>query len=249
MSIRFTLLISVVLALGFIAQPALAQLDAGFMLWKHRTELDVDNAVDFDGTSDTGEERGKNWDTQGSGFGVSASYQFPRILQVFAELGLAQSIVSFEDISDPARDVRTLAMDNSVHVAIGARPQGTLPNNPRVFWSGGVVFSAMNSELARDVQRSWDYDETTLSVDGRIGYLYQNLGFYGGLRFAKYNADLNETDIGNAVGQQLRTVEFSREASTDLLLGVQTNGSTLSGAVEFGFIGSLSARAGITRSF
>jgi hypothetical protein len=244
---RFTIL-TVLAAVLVVPTLAAAQLDAGVHVWRQRAELDVKSASDFDGTDETGAERARNWDAESAGFGVVASYKFPRILRAYGGLALAQSTVSFLDIADPARDVRTLAMDNAVHILVGLRPEGEIPSH-NLFWSAGAELTYMQSGLQEDVLQSWDYTETTISVDGRFGYRYQNLGFFTGLRLVRYDGDLQETDLGNLPALQTRQIDFAREDILDLMLGIETSGDAFAGSVELGFVGAMSARAGIVRRF
>jgi hypothetical protein len=239
----------IALALCVIPHLALAQWHAGVALWKAQATLEVDRAIDFDGSNETFDESLKDWDTEGSGVGLSLAYQFPQIVRVFGEVGLGQSTVRVEDVMDPNRDVNTIAFNDAVYAAVGVRPEGFFPNSERVFWSGGLMFSFMSSDFDEDITTSWEYQETLLSIDGRVGYQFDRIGVYGGLQLANYNGELQETDIANPAGLQVREWELDREQQVDLLLGARANSKMMTGSVELGFVGAMSAKATLSLAF
>ncbi|NIM19730.1 MAG: hypothetical protein GTO51_05725 [Candidatus Latescibacteria bacterium] len=250
MRAKYLIVLAAVLLAGLLcADYTQAQLSTGVVIWRHDTNLEVDNAADFDGSSRTADEKIKEWDAQGSGMGLSMTYDLPAILSIFGEVGISQMTVRDEDVVDPNRDVNTLGMDDALYLAVGMRPNGSFPNNDNLFWSVGLTFSMITSDLDEDINVTWEYKEQTLAVDGQIGYMLRGLGIYGGLRFANYSGTLDETDTSNPVGQQVRSTEFDRDGKIDVMVGAMTSGGPVVGLVELGFIGAFTARTGISYKF
>ena len=111
------------------------------------------------------------------------------------------------------------------------------------------MVSVVSTGLDQNVNTSWDFDETKLAVDGKVGTWVRQVGFYGGLRMVHSNADLRETDWTNPPGQRVRTMELSRDGALELLVGAQTRSPGVSGFTEIGMAGTFSATAGLNLRF
>lgn len=80
--------------------------------------------------------------------------------------------------------------------------------------------------------------------------LFYGLGLYGGLRAVWLSADLQETNVANPVGQQLRSFDMERDGQVDFLLGMNVGtGSQISGYFELGLVGTFSAVTGLAYQF
>ena len=233
----------------FFPEPTHAQLDAGVVLWRYTTNLDATRATDFDGSDDTFNVRPKEWDTQGSGVGLRVAYQFPRLASVYGQLGMAQVTVRDEDITDPNLDLNSRGFDEGLSARLGARLGEDLPGNENIFWALGLSFSLFSSEMNEDINTTWDYDATSVMLDGTAGYRIRGVGVYGGLRFVRLDAQLDETDTSNPPGMQFRTIELERESPIDLVLGARTGTMPVTGFVELGVVGSFSATTGLSFTF
>lgn len=241
-----------VLGVASICLPADAQckgrVTAGPVLWKENTDLKVESATDFDGSNNTTDQQQRDWEVLGSGAGMRVNYELPRLLSLYGELGMTQATVRFKDVLDPNQDVRSIGLDNGAYYTLGAR-LGDDFSNGKLFWTVGAAVNAFSTSLDQDITTSWDYDETNVSVDGRLGVWASRIGVYGGLRFADSSADLKETDRSNPLGQQTRETNMGRDGSVDLLIGARTRGSDVSGFTELGFVGTFSASAGLSMAF
>lgn len=246
------LLALVVLGLATTCLPADAlskgRVSAGPVLWKHDTDLEVERATNFDGSDDTSDQQEKNWDVLGSGAGMRVGYELPRMLSFYGELGVTQATVRDKDIVDPNQDIGSLGLNDGVYYTLGAR-LGDDFSNGKLFWALGGSVNFVSTDLDEDINTHWDYEETNVSVDGRIGTWANRIGFYGGLRIADSSADLRETDRTNPIGQQTRAIEMGRGESLDLLIGARTRGSDVSGFTELGLAGTFSASAGVSVVF
>ncbi len=241
----FTLL-CLVIALMFLVVPAKAEVSAGVVVWTHNTDLDVDSAVDFDGTDRTTDEKAKEWDMSGSSMlGLRVIYDLPMLVSVYGELGTAQTTVRDEDVTDPAQDLTSLGFDDGLYFAIGTQVGADFGNTDKAFWSAGVRYSSFSTDFSEDVDVTFDYDETVTTLDGKVGYKM----FYSGLRFVKYDGELAETDVTELPGLTARRTELVRDGQTDLLLGVQTKGERINAFAEVSFVGTTSGIAGLSVRF
>jgi len=247
---RFMLL-AVAMALVFWALPVLAEspVSVGVVVWSHDTDMDVDTAADFDGSDETAEEKAKDWDARGSGVGVRVTYDFPELISLFGEIGQGQVTVRDDDFTDPGMDVQSRGLDDGFYFAFGAQIEGDLGGRDAAFWSAGVKFSSYSADLDENVDTSWDYDETVLSIEGLAGRRIRAVELYGGLRFVQSSADLDENDLGQLPGPTFRRIELEREDEIDVVVGAQTKSEQMKGFVELGFIGTLSATAGFSFRF
>lgn len=225
------------------------RLSAGAVLWRHDTNLDVERATDFDGTDDTAGQIVKDWDVLGSGAGVRFGYDFPKLAAIYGEVGATQATVRDKDVVDPNQDVGSLGLNDGAYFAVGARIGADFSSTGNLFWAVDGMFSSLSTALDEDVNTSWDYDESRLSVGGRIGVWTKQVGFFSGVRLVTTSADLSETDVTNAPGQQTRTTELGRDGAVDILLGAQTKGSEIAGFTEVGLVGTFSVNAGLTLRF
>ncbi|MGH7731194.1 MAG: hypothetical protein ACRENJ_08100 [Candidatus Eiseniibacteriota bacterium] len=221
----------------------------GAMLWRHETNLKVERATDYDGSDMTASERALDWDVTGSGLGARVSYEFPRLVTVYGEAGTSQATVRDKDVSDPSQQVSSRGLDSGAYFAVGATVGDYFSGAGNTFWRMAGSLSAISAGLDRDVFQSWDYDETRISGDLKVGTWVQQVGFYGGLRLTSSNADLRETDRSNLPGEQSRVTELGRDSAVDLLVGAQTRGPEISGFTEIGMVGTFSATAGLTLRF
>ena len=251
MSKRF-LLLCVAFALLCGIQPALAQdqggFSAGVVVWTHSADLAVDSATDFDGSDDTFATAARDWDLHSSRFGVRVNYEFEGMFSLYGELGQASATVRDEDVTDPNLDLESRGFNDDMYLALGTRV-GNERNGEGRFWSAGLRYSSLSTDVSPDVDTNFDYDETILTLDGRMGTHVGSVGIYGGLRYAQYTADMDETDLTQLAGQTLRTVELNRDDDFDLLVGIRSNTEKVNGFVQLGFIGSFTANAGMTFRF
>jgi len=241
------------LGVAACALPAAAsgagRVNVGAILWRHDTNLIVERATDYDGSDDTAGERAKDWDVIGSGVGARVSYEFPRLLTVYGEAGTSQATVRDKDVADPMQPFASRGLNGGAYLAIGASVGDYFSSTGNLFWKVGGTMSSVSAGLDRDVNRSWDYDETRIAAEARVGTWVQQIGFYGGLRMVHSSADLRETDRTNPPGQQSRLTELSRDGAVDVLLGAQTRGPDVAGFTELGMVGTFSATAGLTIRF
>src|SRR5215831_2915745 len=228
---------------------AKGQMSVGPMLWTYGTNLQVDRATDFDGSNITAQERANDWSVSGAGVGVRLSYDLPRAATLFGEVGTSQATVRDKDITDPAQPVDSRGLDNGAYYGGGVQFGGPFSHTGNGFWSVGGTVSRVSAALDPDITTRWEFDETRLAADGKVGVWAGQLGFYGGVRVVNSDAELRETDRTNPVGQQVRTTELSRKGPVDLLIGAQTHGSGISGFTEVGMVGTLSATAGLSLRF
>ena len=241
-----------VLGVATLCLPADAQskgsMSVGPVLWTHSTDLKVESATDFDGSNNTTEQQQKSWDVLGSGAGVRLNYDLPRMFSLYGELGVTQATVRDKNLTDPNQNVQSLGLNDGAYYTLGAK-LGDDFSNGRLFWMVGGAINGVSTNLDADVNTNWDYKETNVSLDGRVGTWASRIGVYGGLRFADSNANLRETDRTNPIGQQVRKIDMGRDGSVDLLLGARTRGSDISGFTELGFVGAFSASAGMSVGF
>lgn len=246
------LIASAVIGMALSCLPAAAQckgrLSAGPVLWTHDTDLKVQSATDFDGSNITTEQQRLSWDVLGSGAGARLDYALPRLVSLYGELGVTQATVRDKNLLDPEQNVRSIGLNDGVFYTAGAR-LGDDFSNGKLFWGVGAALQGVSTNLDADINTSYRYRETNISLDGRIGTWASRIGVYGGLRFADSNANLRETDRTNPIGQQVRKIDMGRNGSVDLLLGARTRGSDVSGFTELGLLGTLSASAGMTVAF
>ncbi len=248
-------ILHVIAALGVASccLPSLAlakgQMNLGAMLWRHGTNLQVDRATDFDGSNITPEERAKDWDVIGSGVGVRLSYEFPRMVTLFGEAGTSQATVRDKEVADPDQRVDSRGLNNGAYYGVGVQLGGPFSPIGNGFWSVGGMVSVVSTDLDRDITTRWEFDETKLAADGKVGTWAGQVGFYGGVRIVNSDAELRETDRTNPLGQQVRTTELSRDSAVDLLIGAQTRGPGISGFTEIGMVGTFSATAGLNLRF
>ena len=242
---------AVAIVLMFWTIPVMAEgrVSVGVVVWSHDTDMDVDRAADFDGSDETAEERAKDWDVRGSGVGVRVTYDFPELISLFGEIGQGQATVRDDDFTDPAMDVQSRGLDDGFYFALGAQVGGGFGEKDEAFWSAGVKFSSFSADLDENVDTSWDYDETVLSIEGRAGRRLRGVELYGGLRFVQSSADLDENDLGQLPGPTFRRIELEREDEIDVVVGAETKSEQVKGFVELGFIGTLSATAGLSFRF
>lgn len=239
----------IVVASWILPEATHAQPNAGVVLWRHTTSLEAKSATDFDGSDDTADARSREWDTQGSGFGLRGDYHFPRLTSVYLQIGLAQTTVRDEDLADPNLDLSSLGFDDGFSAGIGARVGDDFPGNKDAFWSVGVAFSFFSSDMNEDINTTWDYNERTVMLDGTAGYTIEGVGLYGGLRLVRIDAELEENDRTNLPSQQVRRTELERDNPLDLLIGARTGSAPVAGFVELGVVGSFSATVGFAFGF
>jgi hypothetical protein len=221
----------------------------GAMLWRHETNLQVERATDYDGSDITSGERALDWDATGSGLGARLSYEFPKLLTVYGEAGTSQATVRDRDVTDPAQSVSSRGLDSGAYFAAGVSAGDYFSGHRNAFWKLGGSVSSISAGLDRDVLRSWDYDETRISGDFKLGTWVEQVGVYGGVRLVSSNADLRSIDRANLPGQQVRLTELRRDGAVDLLVGAQTRGNEITGFTEVGMIGTFSAAAGLVMRF
>ena len=137
------------------------------MVWSHDTDLEVDRATDFDGSDITADEKAKDWDITGSSIiGVRLTYDMPTLFSFSGELGVARATVRDEDVD---LDLESRGLDEDLYLALGARIERDLAAKENLSWSAGVRFSTFSSDVREDVDTSHDYDETIVTIDGRVG--------------------------------------------------------------------------------
>lgn len=233
--------------------PALARSEGrvhvGAMLWRHDTNLQVERASDFDGSDITSDERAKDWDIVGSGVGARLIYEFPRLLTLYGEAGTSQATVRDKDVTAPSQPVDSRGMTGGAYYGVGLQVSDYFSPTGSTFWKLGASLAALSTGLDENVDTSWDYDETRLAFDAKLGSWVHQVGFYGGVRMVHSNADLTESDRTNPPGFQTRTTELRRDGAVDLVLGAQTRGTEIQGFTEIGMIGTFSATAGLTMRF
>lgn len=225
------------------------RVSVGAVLWRHGTNLKVERATDYDGSDMTSGERARDWDVTGSGVGARINYEFARRVTVYGEAGTSQATVRDKDVTDPNRSVDSRGLNGGAYFAVGASIGDYFSSTGNLFWRVGGSLASISAGLERDVNRSWDYDETRVTGDLKVGAWMQQVGVYGGLRVVQSGADLRETDRTNLPGQQSRVTELGRDSAVDLLVGAQTRGPEVSGFTELGLIGTFSATAGLTIRF
>lgn len=228
---------------------ASAQPQAGVFMWRQDAEMDVDAATDWDGSNDTADERGKDWDFKSSAVGVRGGYTFAQIVTVSGDIGIAQSTARSVDVSDANLDMTSRSLDEGIYVGLGVKASQHFPGSERVFWGASLSAHRFSSEFDEDVTTTWELDETTLAMSGRIGYLLRGIGVYGGLRFVSDDADVEINDLSRAPGLQTRSVSLERASGTDLMVGAEYRGLPVSGLVEVGFVGSFSATTGLAMHY
>jgi hypothetical protein len=221
----------------------------GAMVWRHDTNLQVDRATDYDGSDITAGQSLRDWDVTGSGLGARLRYDFPRLLSIYGEAGASQATVRDKDVTDPNQDVTTRGLDSGVYLALGLQMGDYFSSTGNMFWKLEGSLSSVSAGLDRDVFRSWDYDETRVAADGKIGTWVRQVGFYGGLRLVHSSAELRETDRTNPPAEQTRLTELGRAGAVDLLVGAQTRGPEITGFTEIGMVGTFSANAGLMIRF
>ncbi len=237
----------IALALGALLAPAAwAQVPGHFavgpIVWTGDTDLAVESATDWDGTSRTAEESAHAWNALGSGMGGRLAYEFPKLISVYGEIGLVQTTVQSRDLAD--LDQTSRGLDAGTFFGAGARLAGDIPGSRTMFWSAGVGLRRESSKLETDPTQRWSYDETNLAMDGRIGARLSQVGLYGGLRLVQQDGELEQTNLANPPGLQSRTTKLDRDDQVDLLVGLQTGMGNLSGFAELSLLGTTSATAG-----
>jgi len=225
------------------------RIHVGASLWRDETQLLVQSASDYDGSDITGGERARDWDVTGSGLGAKLSYDFPRLLTLYGEAGSSQVTVRDKDIADPNQSVTSRGLNNGAYFTFGAQVGDYFSGSGNTFWKLGAEVGTISAGLDRDVFRSWDYDETRVSGNLKIGAWIQQVGIYGGLRAVHASADLRETDRTNPPGEQSRLTTLGRNGAVDLLVGAMTRGPEISGFTEIGMVGTFSANAGLMFRF
>ena len=229
------------------AQSHAGGFSVGVVVSTEDTDLAVDRATDFDGTDDTSDQASRDWDINSSRLGVRVNFDFENSFSVYGELGQASLTIRDRDVADPDQDLDSLGFDDGVYLALGGRFSSD--DSGTTFWSAGANYSFFSTDVNEDVDTSFDYDATVIVLDGRYGKNINNVGYYGGLRYNKYTADLDETDVTQLPGQQFRAVELERDDDFDIVVGAQSNGEKVNGFVELGFLGTFSATAGLTLRF
>ena len=269
---HFVLLVGL-LALGgwLFPQPAQAKgrFDAGVVVWTHETPMNVESATGFDGSDDTAGEQIKDWNVLGSGIGARLNYQFPGMFSVFGEVGSAQMDVKEKDVADPNQDLETLGLNDDFYFVLGVRAGGNFNHGGRAFWSAGIASTSISANVDEDVivsiqyvtfdgkmgvnyrnvGFSADYDETIMTIDGKVGFKHRNVGYYAGLRFVRSSLDLEETDLTQPAGQQVRMTEFDRDGVLDLALGAKGKGENVAGFVELAVVGTRALTTGMSFRF
>lgn len=246
---KYILLIALAQLAG-LTLAASAQPDAGVVLWRHSTDMEVKSAIDFDGSDITADARGRNWDIRGSGIGLRGRYRFASLVSVYGILGASQMTIRDEDLGDPDLDVDARGFSDDPYFLFGTEIGDHFPQSDKAFWSAGATLSFFSSDTQRDVDRTYHYSEQTVALRGTAGYTVYGLGVYGGMRAVWLNADLEETDISNPFGQQLRKFDMERDGQVDFLLGLNVGaGSQVSGYFELGLLGTFSAVTGLSYQF
>ncbi len=242
------LILAVFVAGLFLPVDAMAQMNAGIVIWRHTTDVKVESAIDFDGTPDLDMVL-RDWDIRGSGAGFRLEHRFPTLTSIYGVIGLSQVTVRDEDVTDPQLDINSRGFEDDIFFSAGALFSNDFPNNQNVFWSAGIAFNLFSADFNEDVDVTWDYEETSFAFDGAIGYRVQDVGFYTGVRVVNYSADLKETDLTELPGMQTRLIELKRDGQVDLMFGARTSTAPVMGFVELGVVGSFSATTGFSYNF
>lgn len=246
----FGIVCAVVLAATALsALPANAQFDAGVVLWRYDTNLRAESATNYDGSDNTAEARARDWDKHGSGIGLQLNYEFSGIASLFGTLGVTQVTLRDENISNPNLDLDSRGFDDDVFFRAGVTLSNEFPRNADAFWSAGFSFNAFSSNLQESVDHRWDYDELAFMLQGTVGHMVRGAALYGGLRFVWLDGSLDETNLDNQPGYQVRTTELKRDGQTDLLVGTKIGSDPLVGFFELGLVGTFSATTGIALHF
>lgn len=228
---------------------AAAQPHVGAIVWRLDADMEVDSAVDWDGSNDTADERRRDWDLKSSGVGFRAGYSFARIFTIQGDLGVAQATARSIDISDADLDMRSRGLDEGLYFSVGADASDLFPGAEHLFWGTNLSLRTFSSEFDEDIDTTWELDQTMLSFGGRIGYRVNDMGVYGGLRFVSDDTDLQITDTSRTPGLQTRSINLGRDGSTDLVVGAEFRGAPMAGFVEVGFVGSFGASTGVAMHF
>lgn len=264
-----------VCALVCCALPASSrgQISVGPVIWRQSTDVDITSATDFDGTTtmdETAGEKLKDWQIQGSGIGVRLAYHVS-VFSIVGEVGLAQTSRREEDVdvSDPANPITSIdaiALDEDVYYSVGARVEGTSRGGGDMFYSFGVMFRGISSELEEDQRipesgsgagdgndgKLWEYEESGLVIDGRIGVRSGGVGLYGGFRFSDPSFELKEiTEREDILPEltEIKTWEFERESPFSVVLGVEAQSDNFTAFFELGFGGATTATASMMFKF
>ncbi len=240
------LVITAVLAPAAQAQTP-GRFSVGPVVWTGNTDLFVESATNWDGTSRTAEERMRSWNALGSGMGGRIAYDFPKLVSVYGEVGAVQTTIQSSDVVD--LDQTSRGMDVGTFFGVGMRMAGDLPRTETMFWLAGFGVRAQSADLETAPAQRWSYDELSFEIDGRIGVRLHQVGLYGGLRLTQLNADLDQVNLDNLPNLQTRTTELNRDGIVDLVFGIQTGVSNLAGFAELSVVGTTSATTGVTFRF
>jgi len=245
---RIPIALSAILLIGATRAEAQApaRVTAGAIVWTGDTDLKVDSATDWDGTSRTVEESSKAWNTMGSGTGVRIGYDFPRLFSIYGEGGVVQTTVRSRDLANS--NVVSRGMDTGGFYGAGLRVGADMKGSP-MFWSAGADVRRHWADLHEDPDHFWSYDETNFGANGRIGTRLHSVGAYFGLRVGQLTSDLQQTDRTQLPGFQVRDTNLKRDEQMDLLLGAQTGAGSYSGFAELAFVGTTTATAGVSVRF
>lgn len=239
-------IVAIVLALPTISA---AQPYVGVTMWRHDTDMKVNRATDWDGSNNTAEERGKDWDLKSSGVGAQAGYLFGEMFTLEGNIGVAQATTRSVNVSDADFDMTSRGLDEGLFLSIGASASADFPGSENMFWGASLAARTFSSEFDQDVSTKWELDETTVSIGGRVGYLVRGVGLYGGLRFVSDDSDIKVTDVSRIPGEQTRSISIERNGGTDLLVGAEVRGLPMTGFVEVGFLGSFGASTGLAMHY
>jgi hypothetical protein len=220
-------------------------LTVGAVVWRHETDLDVEQAISFDGEDVTAEQAARDWSFRDSGMGLRVAYALPTFVTLAGEVGIAQPVLRVIDTPDPDRDVGSVTFDSGFYVLLSPGLEGSFATAGNVFWAADLTFRLVSTDVDLDSDTNWDHDETSLAVSGKLGLEQGAFGFYGGVRFTSFNLDVDIRDRTPS-GTVRSGIEFDRRDVVDLLLGARTKGSHVAGFFEVGLVGTLSGTVGLS---
>ena len=251
--------------------PARGQISVGPVVWRQSTDVELAKFLDKGASQPkTDDEFKKEWQIQGSGIGVRLAYHVS-VFSIVGEVGLAQTnrreeFVDDSDPTNPITSIDAIALDEDVYYSVGARVEGTSRGGGDMFYSFGVMFRGISSELEEDQRipefpsgagngndgKLWEYEEKGLVIDGRIGVRSGGVGLYGGFRFSDPSFELKEiTEKEDILPEltEIKTWEFERESPFSVVLGVEAQSDNFTAFFELGFGGATTATASMMFKF
>ena len=248
-----------VCALVCCALPASSrgQVSVGPVVWRQQADVELTKFLNNGVSDPTDGDFDKEWQIQGSGIGVRLAYHVS-MFSIVGEVGLAQTGIRDEDVLDSANSVGTESLDENAYFSLGARVEGTSRGDGDMFYSFGVMFRGISSELEKkqfvsgsDDRELLEYEELGLMIDGRIGVRSGDVGLYGGFRFADPSFELKETvtDQDPPFTVTVDEWEFERESPFSVVLGVEAQSDNFTAFFELGFGGATTATASMMFKF